>query len=146
MSKNIQKSQKKFTSELVDFVTEFNHRYARYDLNYSLTLIYSRDEVDFNSFESEIRKTDRFLLLEDNLCALLFDNTAGSGAIKAADNMLTKYEAKHFGKPVYAASVSINDYNTSTEMISKLFYILRNAIDLNIENKVVDKEDIESAY
>lgn len=143
MSTNINLFQKQYAPTILDLVEEYDHRYRRHGLQYSIALFYANDKsVDFNFFKDGIRCTDRFIAFEKNFAVFVFDNASGEGAIKAANNMLSKYEMKHFSQKVYASVASIDGYATTTELIVKAFHTIKFAVSEKMENVVVDEDDI----
>lgn len=147
MKTDVNMLQAQYISMISDAVEEYDHRYRRHGLKYAVALFYTQSEtIDFNFFSQNIRKTDRFFAFENNFGVFIFDNASGDGAIKASDNMLSKYELKYFGHKIYISVASIDGYNTISEFLKKVFSTLRFAISSNISNCVVDEDDMDTIF
>ncbi|MEA1917752.1 MAG: hypothetical protein U9N42_09565 [Campylobacterota bacterium] len=133
----------KYRKEAQELIEEYDYRYRRYKLEYSIVLTYieASDGVDFSQF-TNLRKTDYFHTFQNNLLFMIFDNAAADGAIKAAGNMLAKFEAKYFGKKIYTAVISASDYPSKEEMSLQIFHLLKYCVDNNLSNLVIDESEM----
>jgi len=117
---------------------EYFYRYQRYDAHFSMALFYSHEPLDEALFIDAIRESDKHLILQDNLICVVFDMTSNDRGLKASENLLALYEAKHFGKKFYASYVSMEDFATKEAMRSQLFSLLNYAIKENKYNQITD--------
>lgn len=131
-----------YQSKLLESAEEFSYRYERYKINYSIAIGHSMDEIDLTSMSSFIRSTDKFIVLSDNTCAILLDCANDASGIKAANNLLTKFQATAFGTLLYSAVVTASNYSTSEKMIRDLFHLIDFAIVNNTNHQVIDHSQV----
>lgn len=133
-----QELQKKLLQEISDY----DYRFSRYQINYSLALAYSPEMIDTESMCSRIRRSDRYIPLTDHFHAVVFDHTDDDKGIKAANKLLTYFQHTYFSTPAYSAIVSTGDYTTAASMVGKLFYLLEYAIRHRMDNHVLDRSQL----
>lgn len=131
-----------YQKQLLESVMEFRYRYERYNVSYSIAIGYSPDAIDLTSMSNFIRKTDKFVILNNNTCAIFLDSANDESGIKAANNLLTKFQGNAFDTPLYAAIVTASNYASTEVMIRELFYLIDFAIANNINQQVIDHSQI----
>lgn len=131
-----------YQKQLLENASEFSYRYQRYNTDYSIALGYSPMEIDLAPMSNFIRSTDKFIILDNNTCAILLDCTNDESGIKAANNLLTKFQGSAFDIPLYSAIVTASNYSSSEMMIRELFYLIDFAITNNINQQVIDHTQI----
>lgn len=99
-------------------------------------------EIDLVPMSNFIRNTDKFIVLNDNTCAIILDNANDESGIKAANNLLTKFQGSAFDIPLYSAIVTASNYSSSETMIRELFHLIDFAIANNINQQVIDHTQI----
>lgn len=131
-----------YQKQLLENAKEFSYRYERYNTDYSIALGYSPMEIDLVPMSNFIRNTDKFIVLNDNTCAIILDNANDESGIKAANNLLTKFQGSAFDIPLYSAIVTASNYSNSETMIRELFHLIDFAITNNINQQVIDHTQI----
>lgn len=118
---------------------DFQYRLERYNIDYSVAISLIKGiDVDMNNFQNHIRNTDRFVALTSNMYAVIFDCADEPCGIKAANNLLTKFQDHFFAFPLYSSVVTSANYKNVKQMIHCLFELLEYGIINNIDNQVLD--------
>ncbi|NPA65359.1 MAG: hypothetical protein GXO11_00610 [Epsilonproteobacteria bacterium] len=123
-----------YRQKLLQAMKEYSYRFKRYDVDYTVALYALSTPVDISFVENKIRKSDKAVLLDDGLIAILFDFVDAEGGLKASENILTELEPKMFGKKIFVSIVNSKDAQTKEEHIRKLFDLLR----YEIKNDMTD--------
>lgn len=123
-------------------IKDFAYRFKRYEINYSVAIGYSPDEIDFSRMSNYIRETDRFIILDHNTCAVILDSANDECGIKATNNLLTHFQGEFFSATLYACIVTASNYDTSALMTHELFYLLNYAIEHNMNNILVEYSQV----
>lgn len=131
-----------YQKQLLESAMEFSYRYERYNINYSIAIGYSPEEIDLSPMSNFIRETDKFIVFSNNICAILLDCTNDESGIKAANNLLTKFQGNAFDTPLYSAVVTASNYASSEKMIRELFHLIDFAIANNTNQQVIDHSQI----
>jgi hypothetical protein len=135
-------SKKACQSKLLENVVEFSYRYQRYKTNYSIAIGYSPIEIDLKPMSNFIRTTDKFIVLNNNTCAILLDCANDECGIKAANNLLTQFQGNAFDTPLYSAIVTASNYSSTEKMIQELFHLIDFAITNNTNQQVIEHTQI----
>lgn len=144
MFESILSNRKKYHEIIVDYISDFTYRSDRYNEDYSIAVILCDSSIDLGNFLHHTRQTDKFIVLEKNLCCVILDSSSSDVGIKAASNIQTEFQSKNFGKHLFTCVVTFKDYNDEYKMINSLFDILEYALSYNISNFVVDKDQMPS--
>lgn len=128
--------------KLSQAVKDFGYRFKRYEINYSITIGYTSEDIDLTQMAGFIRETDRFIILNHNTCAVILDCSDEIRGIKAANNLLTHYQSVFFSIPLYLSIVTASNYETNSKMIHELFYLLDYAIKHNMNNILLDHSQV----
>lgn len=123
---------------IVNKIDDYFYKRKRYGQHFSLALALSDPDTDIKVFNEHNRQTDKFIVLEKNLCCEIFDGTTAESGIKAASVLLTSFENHFYSKRIFISIVFSKDFNTSSQMVSRLFDILEYAYSQKMENMVVD--------
>lgn len=134
----IKENRKIYHNIIVNKIDDYFYKRKRYGQHFSLVVALSDPDTDIKAFNEHNRQTDKFILLEKNLCCEIFDGTTAESGIKAASILLTSFENHVYLKRIFISIVFSKDYNTSSQMVSRLFDILEYAYAHNMENMVVD--------
>lgn len=128
-----------FIQVLIDETHEFQYRFERYNLDYSIAIGFIKGiDIDLNNFQNHIRNTDRLVSLSPNMYAVIFDCADEADGIKATNNLLTKFQQQYFAFPLYAGVVTSSNYKNAKQMIHCLFELLDYGVTNNIDNHVLD--------
>jgi len=130
--------QEKLLKELSDF----DYRHKRYHINYSIAIGHTPHKIDLTPMSHHIRKTDLYVILTDNTYAVILDCTDNITGLKTANNLLTHFQASFFSHHLYAAVVTVGDYDTALHAVHDLFYLLDYAIKHNTNNMVLECSQI----
>ena len=134
----IQDNKKKYASIIQERINNFSYRSQRYGHVFSLSIALCEEGIDLRGYCNHKRKSDEFIVLEENLCCLVLDCTDTSSGVKAANNILTSFQSHNFSKTLYSSIISSDEHPESEKMIHELFYVLKYAIENNMDNIVVD--------
>ena len=138
----LKKNRRKYHKNIKEAVEHYAYRGDRYNINFSIAIGVSDEDIDLSSFSEFTRKSDAFLILEKNICCIILDCTPPGGGMKAAGNMLTGFQQRFFGRSLYSSVVCYSDYQDINKMVNHLFDVLEFAIDHNMDNLVVDPSQV----
>ncbi|MCK9371794.1 MAG: hypothetical protein M0P91_01245 [Sulfuricurvum sp.] len=142
MSHPLKTRRKEMYEKLAQKITDFDYRHTRYKVNYSIAVSYTPESLDMAPLISYIRKTDRYICLDETVHAVVFDCANAEQGIKAANNLLTYFQHANFSKSIYASIIIADDFTNTGQMIAKLFDLLDYAIQHNMDNLIVDSSQI----
>jgi len=138
MINTIKENRSKYQDVIVKKIDDYFYKRKRYNQHFSLAIGLTDPDVDVSTYREHNRQTDMFIKLEKNLCCEVFDGTSEESGIKAAGVLLTNFES-HFGaKRIFASIVFSNNYDTSSQMVHRLFDNLEYSYSQNMVNMVVD--------
>jgi hypothetical protein len=135
-------SKKTYKSKLLENAMEFKYRYERYKINYSIAMGYSPYKFDLESMSSFIRSTDKVVIFNKNSCAIFIDYANDECGLKAANNLLSKFQGRIFDAILYSAVVTASNYPSADTMILDLFHLIDFAIVNNTNQQVIDHTQI----
>ena len=144
MLESILTNRKKYHKIIADYIDDYTYRSDRYDADYSVAVILCDSDIHLGNFLQHIRQTDKFIILEKNLCCIILDSSPSDVGIKAASNIQTEFQSMNFGKELFTCVVTFKDYNDEYKMINSLFDILEYALSYKIDNIVVDQNQMLS--
>ncbi len=124
--------------KLTQAVKDFSYRFRRYEVNYSIAIGHTPEEIDLSILSQHIRQSDRFIILDHNTCAVILDCTSDTCGMKAANNLLTHFQGIFFSIPIYVGIVTASNYDTDFKMVHELFYLLEYAIEHNMNSVLVE--------
>ncbi len=130
--------------KVLDAIEVFKYQKDRYDINYTIAIGASDADIDMSAFKGLIRKTDGFSYLEDNICVMIFAFNDANQGIKAASNMLSKFEMQYFGKKIYLGMINSQEEEKADKQIKKLFETLCYGIENGMSNIPLDYDEISS--
>lgn len=134
----VKENRRAYLNVIVDRIDDYFYKRKRYGQHFSLAIILSDPDIDISTFNEHNRQTDIFIVLEKNLCCEVFDGTTAESGIKAASILLTDFESHFYAKRIFTGIVFSKDYDTSTQMVNRLFDILEYAYSHKMENVMVD--------
>lgn len=120
----------------------YAYRGDRYNIDFSVAIGLSDEDIDLTPFGSYTRKTDAFLILEKNICCVVLDCTPPGGGMKAAENMLVGFQQRFFSRSLYSSVVWYHEYRDVSKMVHHLFDVLEYSLSNNMDNMVVDPTQI----
>lgn len=136
-------NRKYFQERLITETAYYHFKYSRDETPYSIALAYIvEDDFDFQRYEKHLRVNDKIILLQSNLCAIVFDGTTEEQGLKAAEHLLYHVQDICFIKHVYMAIVTVNPNDTEFQTIHDLFDLLSYALNHNMDNSVIERSQI----
>jgi len=143
MKKLLYTNRKALQLKMEREIEDFDYRFTRYEVDYSVTLAYTPEPIDLTPLLTKyIRETDHAIILQDQLYAIVFDSADENRGIKAANKLLTFFQQLYFSKSIFASAVTASNFNNPTQMISKLFDLLDYSISHDMDNHVIDPSQI----
>lgn len=139
----LKNNRKNYLETIVEGLKDYSYRNKRYQVDFAVGIGLCEKSVDFSEFVKNKRKTDELILLEDNMCCAIFDCAPAESAIMASSNMLVEFKNRNPDKHIYTSVVSSKDYDGDRIMINSLFDILEYAVENNMPDVVMDKQQIE---
>ncbi len=114
--------RQKYSNEVIHTLEEYSYRYKRYHINFALALCYcSKEEAVLSELVDIKRKTDRFILLENNLCCVIFDCIDHKTSKKAAQNLEAQIQEHCTNKDYFMRAVSSLECESASKMCNGLF-------------------------
>lgn len=135
---DIQLHRQKYGQTIIDALKDKIYQCERYNVNFSLALGATLNDIDMNKFSEMIRETDELIILSDNVCCIAFPFTDHAQGIKAASNLLSKFEMKFFSQKVYLSVVNTEECPTPDLHVQQLFDILVYGISNGMNNLPID--------
>jgi len=133
----------RFQEHLISSTTDFHYRFVRYAMPYSLAVIYiSEADADPSIFKRHLRASDKLIVLQENMCAVIFDGTNEVQGLKAAENLLSHVQNICFKKHLYMAVVTVSTDTTEFQTVHDLFDLIAYALDHNMDNCVIENSQI----
>ena len=119
--------------------SDFQYRLERYNIDYSIAVGFTKGiDIDLNAFQNHIRNSDRFVVLSKNMYAVILDCADEQCGLKAANNLLTKFQHQYFACPLFASVVNGSNYTNVKDMFRSLFHLLEYGVTHNFDNQVLD--------
>ncbi len=134
----IHANHKQYEEMIIKSIQDYIYNNERYKANYSLAIGAVCSNVDLNNFSNMIRPTDKFIILDEYLCCVVFPFTDAKHGVKAASNLLSKFESQFFSEKIYLGIVNAEEFSTPESLISRLFDILKGSIKNGMENMPLD--------
>ncbi|MDP1785060.1 MAG: hypothetical protein Q8K81_06510 [Sulfuricurvum sp.] len=128
--------------KLMQSLKDFDYRFKRYKISYSITIWHSPENIDLALFSNHIRATDRFITFDRNTCAIIFDCTNDESGIKAANNLLTHYHSTFYAMPLFASIVTVSNYDSTLNMTQNLFELLTHAVKHNMNSIILEHSQV----
>lgn len=124
---------------LINESRDFQYRLERYKIDYSIAIGFIKElDINLDDFQTHIRSTDRFIALTPNMYAVILDCADEWCGLKAANNLLTKFQHQYFAFPLYAGVVTSANYTNTKQMIHSLFELLEYGVANNFDNQVLE--------
>ncbi len=132
----------KYEAKLLTAMEPYNYEKERYGINFAIAVGATLDDVDLASFSNEIRLTDTFVYLDEHICGVVFAFNDTENGIKAASNLLHKFETQFFATKIYLGIVSSEDEAVPQKQVTKLFQTLLYGIEKGLYNMPLDYQHI----
>lgn len=135
---DIRVNRKIYETKILESIKEFNYNHERYNANFTLAVGAICDEIDMEGFSQMIRETDKFIILDDHICCIVFPFTDAEQGLKAASNLLSEFEMKFFSQKIYIGIVNAAETSSPAKQIERLFDILKSSIENRMYNMPLD--------
>jgi len=124
-----------YGKKILESIKESMYQCERYDMSFSIALgATCSDKVDMKEFENYTRETDKAIIFDKHFVCIIFNFVDADKGIKAASNLLSKFEMQFFSQKVYLGVVNINECERCEEQINKLFDIVKYSISNGMNN------------
>lgn len=120
-------------------LSEYMYRHARYHVDFSIVAVYCADAfINLETFQEKLRKTDKLIYLNDNLCCIILDGISEEACEKAAENVNYHLLQINVNQKYYISAADLKNCEPKyTDMIQSLFERLEYAIKNNLQNIVI---------
>jgi len=134
----------KYQKELQQAISSFLYRKDRYSNEFSIVLIYIKNNQYNYEFEKIVRQTDKYIYFSSDLHCIILDETSSKSYIKAAENI--QYSLQKLQRNIFYTATVSSEYHflDAANMLSTLLDILIYAIRNNLSNIVVDSTILEN--
>lgn len=141
--KHIRENLASYETKVLQAIEPYNYEKERYDIDFAIAVGATLDDVDMASFSQAIRLTDTFVVLDKNVSGVVFAFNNTENGIKAASNLLNKFEQQFFSKKIYLGIISSEDETTPEQQVKKLFETLCYGVEEGMSNIPLDYQHIE---
>lgn len=115
--------------KLIQTLKNFDYRYNRYKVDYSVTMWHCPANVDFSTLTHCIRKTDQLVCLDARTYAVIFDYSTPESNIQALNHLLEHYKCTYSSNPICSAVFSASQFESLHEMVPQLLHQLDQSIE-----------------
>jgi len=139
--KYIKSNKAELFETILNEISEYKYRNARYDVEFSLVAVYCENIFAVKNIETlkkKLRQTDRVICLNDNLCCIILDGISAELCVEAAENVNYHLLQINVNNKYYLSAADSQNYNPKYKnMLLTLFGRLEYAIKNNLENIVI---------
>ncbi len=139
---HIRSHQSEYEEKILDAMEPFVYQQERYKVDYTLAIGATFADVDLPAFSQMVRKTDKFVILDDKVCVIIFGFNLPEQGIKAASNMLSKFEMKFFASEIYLGIINSQEELEAKDQVKKLFETLCYGVQNGMSNTPLDFNEI----
>lgn len=115
--------------KLLQSLKDFDYRFKRYQINYSITIGYCLEDVNLSVLSDYIRGDDRFIVLDHHAYAIVFNYSNVESGIQATNNLLNNFHTTFASVPLFGAVVTASNYDSVTQMVPELLNLLQRSIE-----------------
>ena len=135
---DIRNNRRKYQKLILDSIENEVYACERYKINISIAIGETDSSTHIEELAMTLRETDKFIILDEHTFCVVFPFTNIEQGIKAASNLLGKFEMGNFSEKIYMGVVTIEDCDRPEVQVVKLFDILEYAIENGINNIPLD--------
>lgn len=141
MLSSIKNNRKQYHTIITDAIKDNLYRKKRYDLYFALAIAICDNDICMHEFSKYIRQTDKFIVLENNICCVALDGLSFDTALKATSNLHNIFQNKHYDKKLFISVVSSSEHThdeNGYKMINSLLDVLEYSISNNMNHQIAD--------
>jgi hypothetical protein len=128
----------KYYRKINNLLLEYEYRYFRYRLEYTLVFFYLSEEENISGYTNLVRLTDTFLALEKHFYCIVYEGANAEQATKAANNLLSHYKKEYKEGEIFITILSPGKKKMHREdIVTLLFKSLETITTKNKSNIVV---------
>lgn len=124
LTKQIVENYQRYKQRILDNIESYNYRKRRYDVDFTVALFISSDEIEADFVQKNIRNSDKLVTLDNNFIAVIFDFADEEQGLKAAENLLALMEPKFFSNEIYISVVNSHEQLDNEEHLHRAFDLL----------------------
>lgn len=117
--------------KLLQSLKDFDYRFKRYQINYSITIGYCSEDVNLSVLSDYVRGDDRFIVLDHHTYAIVFNYSNVESGIQATNNLLNHFHRTFLSALLFGAVVTASNYDNVTQMVPELLNLLQRSIEQN---------------
>ena len=140
--KHIRENLGTYEAKILTAIEPYNYEKERYDIDFAIAVGATLDDVDMALFSKTIRLTDTFIYLDKHVSGVVFAFNDTENGIKAASNLLNKFEIQFFANKIYLGIISSQDEIVPEQQVKKLFDTLCHGIEQGMSNIPLDYQHI----
>lgn len=141
---HIRNNMTQYEQKLLDALELYHYQHQRYGVDYTIAIGATPEDIDMSRFSETIRMTDRFIRLDQNVCAVIFGFNNAEQGVKATSNMLHKYESCFFSRKIFVG-IGNSEYEADPlQHIKKAFETLCYTISAGMCNLPMDYKEVSA--
>ena len=144
LSKHLEENLTEYKKKVLEVIAPYNYQKERYGIDFAIAIGATLDDVDMAAFSQTIRLTDTFIYLDKHVSGVVFAFNDTENAIKAASNLLNKFEMQFFSNKIYMGIISSEEETAPEQQVKKLFETLCYGIEQGMANIPLDHQHIVS--
>ena len=128
---------------MMGFIADYIYRESRYGTHFSVVLVYSQEKLDLqiSMLEKLLRRTDRFISLQEKLICVVFDAVDYNSYLKAAENLYETLQSTNCHQTYFITTALSNEFQENfVNMFNHLFERLHYSIEHKLYG-IVNSED-----
>ncbi len=100
------------------------YRNDRYDIPFCLALFYAEDNSYLREIGENVRITDSYFVLDQEMACIVFAHTDMNDAYKACQNIINDYGFHNPEQRLYAGVSEVERFGTDHDLIMRALYAL----------------------
>ena len=133
-----------YEAKIVEAIKPFLYQQKRYKVDFSVAIGVTLETMELNHFSEIIRETDQYVALDDNIGAVIFAFNNQQQGVKAASNLLNRFEQQHFGKRIFLGIINSQEEVSPELLVNKLFDTVCYTLLHGMSNIPIDYGEIDN--
>lgn len=138
----IRENLNSYEEKILKALSPFKYQKERYNVGYTLAVGATVEAIDMSGFSQIIRETDAYVPLDEHVAVVIFAFNDQEQGIKAASNLLSKFEMQYFTQKIYLGIINAEEEEQSELLVKKLFETLCYSLVHGMSNQALDFEAI----